>query len=82
MRPILALHHYVDGVRVHVEGVATPGTPLVVPHALQGLEPAWRRAHDKVEPLPTTSASLPKTTSRVVHIACRWWSVQELPKVP
>ena len=82
VQPILALHHYDGGIGIHVEGVVTPWTPLIVPHALQGLEPAWRRAHERFAPSPTTSASLRKTTSGVAHIPCRWWSVQELPKVP
>ena len=82
VQPILALHHYVEGIGIHMEGVATPGTPLILPHALQGLEPAWRRAHERFAPSPTTSASLRKTASGVVYIPCRWWSVQELPKVP
>ena len=82
VRPIHALHHCVEGVGVHVEGVTTPRTPLVVPHPLQGLEPAWRRAHDRVASSTTTSASLRITTTGVVHIACRWLSVHELQKVP
>ena len=82
VQPTLALHHYVEGIGIHVEGVATPWTPLIVPRALQGLEPPWRRAHERFAPSPTTSASLRKTTPGVVHIPCRWWSVQELPNGP